>query len=39
MNVEFYSKKIEHVYEPDVLVCGLGPAGIRLPWRQRGLAR
>ncbi|MCX6033063.1 MAG: FAD-dependent oxidoreductase [Chloroflexi bacterium] len=26
--MEFYSKKIERVYEPDVLVCGLGPAGI-----------
>ena len=26
--VEFYSRNIERVYEPDVLVCGLGPAGI-----------
>jgi len=26
--MEFYSKTIERVYEPDVLVCGLGPAGI-----------
>ena len=26
--MEFYSKKIERVYKPDVLVCGLGPAGI-----------
>ena len=26
--MEFYSKQIERVYEPDVLVCGLGPAGI-----------
>jgi hypothetical protein len=26
--MELYSKKIERVYEPDVLVCGLGPAGI-----------
>ena len=26
--MELYSKRLEHVYEPDVLVCGLGPAGI-----------
>lgn len=26
--MESYSKKIERVFEPDVLVCGLGPAGI-----------
>ena len=26
--MELYSRKIERVYEPDVLVCGLGPAGI-----------
>jgi len=26
--LEVYTKKIDRVYEPDVLVCGLGPAGI-----------
>ena len=26
--MEFYTKTIERIYEPDVLVCGLGPAGI-----------
>lgn len=26
--MELYSKMIERVYEPDVLVCGLGPAGV-----------
>ncbi len=26
--MELYSRKIDRVYEPDVLVCGLGPAGI-----------
>jgi hypothetical protein len=26
--MESYTKRIDRVYEPDVLVCGLGPAGI-----------